>query len=270
MGRRPTSKAPEPKVDALHKELGRTKRDLEAARSRLVQQAPLVALGRLVAGVAHELNNPANFIYGGSVALAERLAEWPDEARDESYEELGRLVSVIRTGGERVRDLMECLSSFTRSSGKELSVFGLFAVARSAVALLEPWARRQEVTVEVDGDPEIFVKGRRSELSQVVLNLLTNAIQASEKGTVQVKTERRGGDVCVSVTDDGPGVDEAQMETIFEPFFSTKPEGEGTGLGLAISRSIATSHGGRIELLSGHWGSIFSLVLPALPGREEA
>ena len=260
--------APEAEVERLREELARTSAELAVARQRLVGQARLFALGRLVAGVAHELNNPANFIYGGSVALDERLDAWPEGMRGESYDEVRRLVAVIRTGGERARDLMESLLSFSRSSAGDRARFSLAAAARSTVALLEPWARRRGVTVELEVAEELEVEGRRAEVSQVVMNLLTNAIQASGAGAVvRVTVARRGDEAVVAVADDGPGVPPELVDRIFEPFFTTKPAGEGNGLGLAISRSIAAEQGGRVELDNEPGtGATFSVVVPLAPG----
>jgi two-component system sensor histidine kinase HupT/HoxJ len=248
----------------LRQERDEARRQLEVARARLVEQARLVALGRLVAGVAHELNNPANFVYGGSIALSERLEAWPEERRGEDFGELQRLAAVIRTGGERVRDLIRSLLSFSRSATTSRARFDLGEAARSTAALLEPWARRHGVEIQVECEGSHEVAGRRGEVSQVLVNLLTNAIQASQDGAVRLAVTGRGDEVVAAVRDEGPGIEPELGARIFEPFFTTKPEDEGTGLGLAISKTIADDHDGRIEVDSvpGE-GSTFALVLPA-------
>lgn len=253
----------EDEASRLRRERDEARLKLGSARARLVDQARLVSLGRLVAGVAHELNNPVNFVYGGSVALAERLEAWPVEARGPGFDEVLRLAAVIRTGGERVRDIIRELLSLSRPAATERAVFAADEAARSAAALLDPWARGRGVVIEVEAAPRLHVEGSRGEIGQVLMNLLNNAVHASQGGRVRLVAASRPEGVALSVSDDGPGVDEALRERIFEAFFTTKPEGEGTGLGLSISRSIAEAHGGRIEVTEAEsGGAVFTLLLP--------
>ncbi|MBI5486390.1 MAG: response regulator [Deltaproteobacteria bacterium] len=237
-------------------------RNLRHAQSSLVAQARMASLGQLVAGVAHELNNPANFLCGATFAIEEKLAG--GEPTAQALAEVRKLAGVARVGGERVADIVESLRRFS-GRGRPRGPTDLAEGVRVTLALLEPRVRESKARVEVELAGPLIVVANAGEIHQVLMNLLTNALQAAAGGTVRVRGGRENGDAWIGVEDDGPGIAAEVLPHIFEPFFTTRDPGQGTGLGLSISDSIARAHGGRIEARSEPGrGAAFRLVLPAV------
>jgi two-component system NtrC family sensor kinase len=230
---------------------------------QLLQREKLAAVGQLVSGVAHELNNPLASIAG----LAELLLEQAPAA-DRNREHLRVIHEQADRAGRIVRDLL----TFARKGTPEQGVVDLNEVARRTAQLLAYEFRLRGVTCEERlGATPVEVRGDPHELQQVVLNLLTNATWAvSEEGghpgprRVTLETGAEGGEAWLRVADSGPGVPAEHVTDLFTPFFTTKPPGKGTGLGLPISYGIAESHGGRLayEPAPGG-GAAFTLRLPA-------
>ncbi|MBI5500713.1 MAG: response regulator [Deltaproteobacteria bacterium] len=236
-------------------------KNLRHAQSSLVAQARMASLGQLVAGVAHELNNPANFLCGATFAIEEKLQG--GEPTPQALAEVRKLAAVARVGGERVADIVEGLRRFS-GRGRPRGPTDLAEGVRTTLALLEPRVRESKARVEVELSVPLIVVANAGEIHQVLMNLLTNALQAAAGGTVRVRGGRQNGDAWIGVEDDGPGIPAEVLPHIFEPFFTTREPGQGTGLGLSISDSIARAHGGRIEARSEPGcGASFRLVLPA-------
>lgn len=224
----------------------------------------LAAIGLLAGGVAHELNNPI----GGILAYAQILRK--DAAADTS------LVADLRSiedAALRAKRIVADLLDFARSSKTmERHPVTLTSIAEKAVALSKFQLR--DVSVELEAGESAPILADANRLQQVVLNLLSNALDAvaqarragKDSGRVVVRTWKRGADACLSVTDDGSGVSEEARAKIFDAFFTTKEPGKGTGLGLAVSTGIVRDHGGRLELTSGQdEGTTFTVSIPALP-----
>jgi two-component system NtrC family sensor kinase len=230
---------------------------------QLIHADKMGAVGQLVSGVAHELNNPLASIAG----LAELLLE-QSPAGDRNREHLRVIHEQAERAGRIVRDLL----TFARKGTPEKGVVDLNDVARRTGQLLAYEFRLRGVTYEERLQPApVEVRGDPHELQQVVLNLLTNATWAvSEEGghagprTVAIETGAEAGEAWLRVSDTGPGVPAEHLTNLFTPFFTTKPPGKGTGLGLPISYGIAESHGGRLayEPAPGG-GAAFTLRLPA-------
>lgn len=253
--------------------LERTLEALRRAEVELARRTRLATLGQLVAGVAHELNNPVNFLVGATQAIQERLATVSpaQPPTEELLARVRRMALVAHAGGQRIAGIVESLRQFG-GGGRQAHVrFDLVEGVRLTVALLEPRFREARVTPQLDLEEPLEVVGHAGELNQVVLNLLTNAIAAAPGGTVWITGARRNGEVRLEVRDSGSGVPPDVLPHIFEPFFTTRPPGEGTGLGLAICDSIVRQHGGRIEVVSPPGaGATFCLCLPAAPASGAA
>jgi signal transduction histidine kinase len=254
------------RCDRLEQELGQARQQLGVARRLLLDQARLVSVGQLVAGIAHELKNPANFVYGGAVALVEQLERNDSESR----EKLLKLARIVQTGAERIRDMTNSLNAFCGKSPRDQGQLDVGDAVRSTVALLEPQARQRGVTIDIELQGKVLSQGDKGELCQVISNVLLNAIQASRQGgRVEVGATADRGQVVLSVRDHGTGMSPDVAARIFEPFFTTKEETEGTGLGLTISQSILERQGGRLEVESSPGvGSVFSIILPAGAKQE--
>lgn len=225
----------------------------------------LAAIGLLAGGVAHELNNPI----GGILAYAQLLRR---EVDPESASIVADLKS-IEDAALRAKRIVSDLLDFARSSKTmERSPVTLTSVAEKAVALSKFQLRDIRIEVEAGEPTQIVADANR--LQQVVLNLLSNALDAvaharkagKSSSRVVVRTWKSGGDACLSVTDDGSGIPPEARARVFDAFFTTKEPGKGTGLGLAVSTGIVRDHGGRLELSSMEDESTtFTVSIPALP-----
>ncbi len=227
----------------------------KSEQGQLMQSQRLMALGELVAGIAHEVNNPLNLILPAAQD-AKRTVErrgWSDDDLDEDLE-------IIATGGRRIRDIVRQLRDFARPSDFYPVPLSVNQLVEESLIFFATRFRNNDIELKLDLDPELPVAladGKR--LRQVLLNLVFNADQAMETtpGAKRVRIETRRGEpgfVLVSVADNGPGIPEELWESIFDPFFTTK-QGQGTGLGLSVSRSIINLHRGRIYARHAERGS---------------
>jgi PAS domain S-box-containing protein len=251
---------------------------LKLAQSRLVQSEKLVSLGQMVAGVAHEINNPLGFVLNNVAVLRRDVGEMRDllalyrEADDLLARERPELHARVRDFADRVdmaytldnilglldrsRDglrrilqIVQDLRVFARLDEGEVKEADLNHGIESAVTLIQGNARKKQVEIGLDLDGLPPVTCNPAQINQVVMNLLSNAVDACpEGGTVTVRSRAEADGVRVEVCDTGPGIDPAIRGRIFDPFFTTKPIGQGTGLGLSISYGIVQDHGGRIEV----------------------
>lgn len=240
--------------------------DLSNAQVQLVQSEKLVSLGRLAAGVAHEINNPVSFISSNIQPLRERLDELAESLPDgssEPLEEAREFVDIMGRGAERTARIVGDLSSFSRLNEAERKEIDLREGIDVTVRLLESrW--RERITIHREYEDLPLIECDAGQMNQVFMNLLANACDAIEgKGNIWVTASRRNGELCVEVRDDGKGIPAEEVERIFEPFYTTKDVGAGTGLGLATVHGIVTAHHGRIEVESelGR-GTTFRVLLP--------
>ncbi len=225
-------------------------RSIKEHQARLVESEKLAGIGRLAAGVAHEMNNPLAVILG-YVRLLRKKAEGP----------LAEDLAVIEEETLRSREIVEGLLDLSRPAAVEREEVDLRAVCDEAVARLADTRKLDDVRVDVKGDAR--VEGTASKLRQVFLNLVQNGAEAAGKGgSVEVRIGASDGGAEISVADSGPGVGPEARSRMFEPFFTTKPKG--TGLGLAVSQGIVRAHGGEIVLeQGGPGGARFVVRLPA-------
>lgn len=227
-------------------------------RDELVRAERLSAVGELVAGVAHEINNPLQSIVGCAELLSEGVQD-PELKRD---------VALIRSEAGRAREIVRSLLSFVHRRPSERVPTDLNEIIHEAIALRGYHLKQKGVELADASDPGIpRARANPDEIRQLVLNLLLNAEHAVTASApprrITLQSGVVEGMVYVEVSDTGPGVPEHLRHRIFEPFFTTKEVGEGTGLGLSISHGIAEAHGGRLELTKsdGH-GASFRLALP--------
>jgi signal transduction histidine kinase len=240
-----------------------TQRQLEAQRESLHRSERLAAIGRLAAGVAHELRNPLAVVGGRVELLTRALAsgEVPDGAA------LTRHVSSLADASERMQSIMQSLSTASKPPKPEPQTLELAQLLAAVRALVVYEAHRTGVEIQVDvPESALTASGDRSHLIQVLLNLTSNAIEAMhQRGGQVVLRARRAADTgrpVLEVADTGPGIPPERVERIWDAFYTTKAEG--TGLGLAIVRSLVEENGGRIDVTSevGR-GTVFTIVLAA-------
>ncbi len=259
--------------------------ELKRTQQQLLHVEKMASLGRLVAGVAHELNNPLSFVLGNVHAIrryAQRLHKYlerlhagaaPAEVErlreelriDRIVADLEPLIDGTVEGAERSRAIVDSLKRFSAMDREESTNFDLAEIVERAVH----WVQKAAPTrfdVRVRMAPGIEIAGSPSQLQQVVMNLVNNALDAVAGRTVQrldIEATCQGGRVDVTFHDSGPGIAQDVLPRVFDPFFTTKPVGKGTGLGLSISYGIVQRHGGNLAA-SNHpeGGALFTMTLP--------
>ena len=275
-------------LENSHEALKRAYLDLQSAQEQLIQTEKMASLGQLVAGIAHEIKNPLNFIYGNTGFLAdytqklqnlvESFEKFPsisagDRAEMQKLkegihysfikEDLKILIDNFTEGARRINTIVSDLRTFSRMDTDTISEVDLHASLEMSLNLLRnQYKNRVEIHREYGDIPKI--QGYLGKLNQVFMNLLSNAFHAVQgKGEVWIRTSCNDGNVEIEIKDNGTGISREHLHRIFEPFFTTKPVGQGTGLGLSISYGIIEQHQGRIDVTSvPQKGSSFVVTLP--------
>ena len=272
---------------AANHQLAEAYRDLQATQMQLIQREKMASVGQLVAGVAHELNNPIGFVSSNVTTLEEfvrRLramlevyrtvplpaadreqveGQWASLKVDYALKYLDSMILGIKEGAERTRKIVRDLRVFARSDDDVWQPVDLHEEIESSLTLLNHLLK-DRVTVRRKFGDLPSVECVRSQIDQVFLNLLANAAQAiAGQGEITIETRRDDGFATVTIADSGPGIAPDILGRIFDPFFTTKPVGEGTGLGLSISYEIVKKHRGDVTAASPPGGgAIFTVRLP--------
>ena len=260
---------------------------LKRTQQQLLQSEKMASLGRLVAGVAHELNNPISFVLGNVHAMRryaprikrylemvhagtdrEALAAMRAELRiDRILEDLSPLLDGAIEGAERTRDIVDGLKRFSAADRNENVEFNLTEIIERSVH----WVTRATppgFRVELELPERLPVTGSPGQMQQVIINLVQNAADATEGAVASllaIRAWQENGEIVAVFRDNGPGIAQESLDKIFDPFYTTKPVGKGTGLGLSISYGIVERHGG--QLAAGNaigGGAEFQLRLPAV------
>ncbi|MDQ1591208.1 MAG: two-component system, NtrC family, sensor kinase [Pyrinomonadaceae bacterium] len=243
---------------------------VEANRA-VARTEKLAAVGRLAAGVVHEINNPLATIAACAEALETRVVEGAF-GQSAEVEDLREYLSLIRSEAFRCKTITNGLLDFSRNRAGQHAPVELGEVLEAAARLLRHQKRSRNVEIEVDAPADVAaVAGDAGQLQQAVIILAENAIDAMPQGgTLHLRAQNEGAaGVRVEVCDTGVGIPQENLARIFDPFFTTKEVGQGTGLGLAVCYGIVTEHGGRVAVDSvvGR-GTTFTLVLPSLSGER--
>jgi len=278
------------------KELEKAFQDLQAAQSKLVQSEKMASLGLLTAGIAHEINNPINFVYAGVDGLkssleallkvldsysqmdtavdSDGISNIIEEVKtlkeniyfDETKQNIYDVVNAIREGASRTAEIVSGLRNFSRLDETELKTADIHKGIDSTLLLLNNRLKRDNVKVFKDYDQRITsINCYPGQLNQVFMNILSNAIEAIDgQGEIVIKTRAEEENLTIGIKDTGKGMTPETKKRIFDPFYSTKDLGKGTGLGLSISFGIIEKHKGKIEVNSEQGkGSEFIITLPA-------
>ncbi|MEP0872037.1 ATP-binding protein [Trichocoleus desertorum AS-A10] len=301
------------RTEELHQNNGHlqaTLRELQQAQSQLVHSEKMSSLGQLVAGVAHEINNPVNFIHGNLVhasqytqdllaLLGSYQAQFPDiptklQAQAEEIdleflqEDLPKLLTSMKVGADRIRDIVQSLRNFSRLDEAEVKDVNIHEGIDSTLMILQNRLKAKpehpaiQVIKEYGKLP--LVECYSGQLNQVFMNILTNAIDALDEysaqldatdkklaPTITIRTLQRGSDrVVVQIADNGPGMSASVQQRLLDPFFTTKPVGKGTGLGMSISYQIVVEkHGGSLECISAPGeGTEFVIEVPMRQSKK--
>jgi len=246
--------------------VGQDQTRLSELQSQVIQAEKLATLGQLAAGVVHELNNPLTSITVYAEYLSKKAEQKLRAGEPVERGDIDKLER-ISAGAQRILTFARDLVQYAKPAGSQPEVVSLSSVVRQSLSFCEHLFERARVQLAKELDETLSpVEAVPGQLEQVVINLVTNAVQAcGSEGQVAVRTHRAGIDlVAVSVADSGPGVPESERERVFEPFFTTKTDGSGTGLGLSIVRNIVEQHRGRVHVATSEWGgALFVCEFPA-------
>ncbi|MEM1280132.1 MAG: response regulator [Cyanobacteria bacterium P01_H01_bin.152] len=294
----------ENRVAERTKELAQALKDLKQTQLQMVQGEKLAALGQLVTGVAHEIKNPINFIVGNvshasnytqdllelltqyQQAFPEGTPQIEDLAAEMDLEflrtDLTKVMQSMKSGADRIHEIVQSLCSFSRSHGSEAEAVDIHLGLDSTLMILNSRLKakpdRDSIQVIKHYSDLPLVTCYPGQLNQVFMNLLANAIDALEEGLQQGQLSQASPQICIStsitsehqveiaIADTGPGIDAETQQSIFKPFFTTKPIGKGTGLGLSISHQVITeTHQGTLQCRSQPGqGTEFVIQLPSL------
>jgi two-component system, NtrC family, sensor kinase len=263
-------------------ELEDANREIRDTQARLVHTAKMASLGQLVAGVAHELNNPIGFVYSNMSTLRDYIEKLhrvieasakgstavENAKKDIDYEfiaqDLPKLIASSEEGARRMRDIVVKLRNFSRLDEAKLKRVELQEGIETTLSLLQGETKnRIRLHTEFEKVPEVLCYA--SQVNQVFMNILSNASQAIDgEGDIWIRVEEQPvGTARISIRDSGPGMKKELIDRIFDPFFTTKGVGQGTGLGLSISYEIVKKHGGEIHVKSEPGkGSEFVIEIP--------
>jgi len=250
-------------VQERTKELQEAYKKLKNAQNQIIQSEKMASLGRLIAGVAHEINNPLDGIQS---SIHNIIQNPEDQMKNMVY--LNLILENIR----RIETIVKQLLGYARARSYRMEAVSLREIIEKTLILLEYRLSRSGIEVTKHyPEKDILVLGDDNHLQQVIMNILLNAIDAMPNGgdlRIQVKTENEKW-AKVAIEDTGVGIQKDDLPRIFDPFFTTKEVGKGTGLGLAVSLGIIEEHGGKIKVKSkiGH-GTTFSILIPFLTSKQ--
>jgi len=246
-------------------------REKETLNQQMIETGKLATVGELAAGIAHEINNPVAIMVE-EAGWIEDLLEEEDFKEGENLAEFERALIQIRTQGQRCKEITHKLLSFARKTDPRVHAVQLNTLVEEMVSLSAQKAKYANVALETqlaENLPTVNVS--ESEMQQVFLNLINNATDAMEKtgGTIRVTTGSEDDDIIIRVSDNGPGIPKANLDRIFDPFYTTKSVGKGTGLGLSICHGIIKKIGGEIKVESEvDVGTTFIVRIPL--GKKDA
>ena len=281
-----------------NKELASLLLQLKQTQQQLIQQEKMASLGQLTAGIAHEINNPVNYVANNTLALKQDLEELhpllnqlinlnPEDANptvqqliqsvqnidlDALVPEMMALIKSVQSGSERIQFIVRGLKTFSHQASNAYEFAYLSELLDSTVTILSNRLREKGLTIATDYQTKGRLYCNAGKLNQALLNILDNAIYASnEHDALHIRLEEKENEFRLSIKDNGTGMDEFTLNKIFDPFFTTKESGKGTGLGLYLCYNIIyQDHNGRIQVDSKPGkGTTFMINLPKQYNRKD-
>ena len=237
-------------INEKNQQLNNTLDQLKSAQSQLLQSEVMASLGTLTAGVAHEINNPLNFLQAGIIML-EQMAD--DNKNIESmrsyFEEQSSIVEKMKVGVTRTSKIVQSLDRFSRQDDTMMHACNLHTIIDDCLLILNNEIKAKSVIINDYQKEDIKLYGNEGKLHQVFLSVIKNANQAIEsKGKIKIKTYVESNHAYIAISDNGTGIQGEYLSKVFDPFFTTKAPGKGVGLGLAITYRIIKEHGGEIRI----------------------
>jgi two-component system NtrC family sensor kinase len=245
--------------------------EAEKMNEQIVETGKLASVGELAAGIAHEINNPVAIMVEEAGWIGDLLEE-EEFGESENLKEFSRAVEQIQRQGNRCKEITHKLLSFARKTDSGMQDIDVNELVEEIVSLSAQRAKYSNVSVDINLQRDLpHAGGSQSELQQVFLNLINNALDAmgNKGGRLQISSSIEDKNIVVEISDNGPGIPQANLSRIFDPFFTTKPVGKGTGLGLSICYGIIKKMGGEIDVHSVvQKGSTFRVRIPSSSGTR--
>jgi len=229
--------------------------------ARVIETDKMAAVGLLASGIAHEINNPLSIVSAHSEDMLDRLKEEPAQLEQE---DLVSELQIINQQISRCKQITGGLLHFARKRQDTRDLINISTSTVQTIDLLEYRAKQKRIQIAYEMDKDLYVFGNENEWQQVILNIVTNALDASEEGgKIEIRTRCIRGAIRVVIEDNGQGIPGSQLKRILEPFYTTKPSGQGTGLGLFVSYGIIQKMNGQLEVQSVEGqGTIVEITLP--------
>ena len=229
--------------------LVRAQSERDKAQNMVLQSNKLASIGQMAAGIGHEINNPLNNILSYSTLISRTIAKTAADIDTKTLSNLQRDIDALRSETLRASEIIKGILNFARQMPPQLAVFSIKKWLEKSISLIQQTAKARHIDVQLHYNGDDNYEGDQAQLQQVIVNLLLNAIQASEDNTViDVNVNMNVEYLNVTIHDHGTGINEEDLDKIYDPFFTTKEEGDGTGLGLSISLGIIESHHGELVI----------------------
>lgn len=243
-----------------------TQNERDNAQNMVLQDNKLASIGQMAAGIGHEINNPLNNILSYSTLISRTIAKNAADIDTKTLLNLQNDIDSLRNETLRASDIIKGILNFARQMPPQLESFSVKHWLEKSISLVQQTAKSKHIVINLNYNGDEVFEGDQAQLQQVVINLLLNSIQASnDDATINVDVECNDEQLKVTIQDQGCGISNDVLNNIYDPFFTTKDEGEGTGLGLSISLGIIESHQGNLSIKNnaeGLTGTTATLVLP--------
>lgn len=240
--------------------LEKAENERDKAEQLARQSERLASVGQLAAGIGHEINNPLMNIMSLASLVEDAVKGNPELTSD---------IKLLQKEGQRCAQIVQGILSFARENKPDFKEFNMSQLIEETLNLLQHRIETAEITVVSELEHDLYMTGDPNQLQQVLVNIILNAVQASNSGgVIHVKSYREGRNVAVEILDTGAGIKNEDLNKVFDPFFTTKSEGEGTGLGLSVSYGIVKHHGGTLRLENNRNSGLRVVIL--LPSKSQS